>query len=425
MKRSFVSRISVALIIISTSLSGVSLAQDHEGVTLTFMDWWGPPRSDGYLEIIEAFEREHPGISVEYVRGDARGEQALTMIAGGTSPDVFAINFEALSGVLERGVIAPLNEYLERDGVDPSLFLPGALEASTSYEGVVYGFPKVFNPIHLFANVNAIAEAGLQTPELGWTTSEFEEYVSRLTRIQGDGSTIRYGMTMPAARGWPHIHGGRYYDPQTGTTGITDEAFVRPIAWLADLVARGFLGEMSGGEVQNFLSGQAALLDQAYLTRVPAVMQDEPAFEVATIYLPKGDAPTVTFVAVHPHVISTASKHPDEAWEFLKYLNLSETANTIRAEYGLGPGTVSGMKQVVDLAMLPGNQSRQQVFGPFLQPTSNIAMWPTTLPGFSQAGEYIWPAFDRAIAGEVDAYSAMESIAAGVNEIFSEARSRN
>lgn len=391
-------------------------------VQLVFMDWWGPPRSDGYLEIIKLFEVENPHIGVEYLAGNY--DKALTMVAAGTPPDILAVNQQQLSGALGQGLARPLDDFLRRDGIQVSrVFLPGALEGLT-YKGALYGLPKVYNPTHMFVNRDLLDETGLSVPGLGWTTRDFEDYLRKLTIIGPGGQIERHGMTSPDYRtnGWIFVHGGDYLDASTRLMAAMDDRVTRVLDWLAELGQKGLWGPVGRSA---FINRKAAFFNEAWLTQVPTVMNDQPGFRVQTVYMPRGDAPTITFVTIHPHLITTGSKHPEEAWQFLKFLNLSPEANEIRAAFSLAPGTVSGMRQLVDKAMLPANQVRDEVYRVFLQPTTNIVGMPRVEPGFSDAAnQYIWPAIDKVLKGTIGARPAMEEIIEPVNSVLRAARGK-
>ncbi len=415
-------KLQVAIALIFSCLTGLATAQ--ETVTITFMDWWGGVRAEGYAKIIEAFEREYPHIKVEYIRGDNRGEQALTMIAGGTPPDVLAIDQQVVSRLFALGMALPLDDLLLRDGVDRGAFLPGALEG-VSFDGVLYGFPKVYNPTHMFANVAYLNESGLALPQLGWTIDEFEQYMQKLTIVESDGTTSRYGMDQPtySINGWLFIHGGAYVDRETGGSTITDLKFIKAAEWLAEMQQRGYFGSFEGSWSRDFANGRVAFADDGWMTSVPELMSLEPNFEVYTSYLPRGDESTPTFLTIHPHIILRQSKHPNEAWEFLKFMNLSEEANYIRAVYGHAPGTILGTQYVVDLAEIPVSQRRDYVFDTYLNPTNRIVGLPATTPGFAEAAnQYIWPAIRRALNGETDVSRALNEIAESVEKTLADTR---
>jgi multiple sugar transport system substrate-binding protein len=404
----------------SLTTAVVWAAKIEHQTNIVFMDWWGPPRSEGYLEIIKAFEEENPDVKVEYLVGDIN--KALAMIAAGNAPDVLAVDQMQMSGALARGIARPLDDLIKRDNINlGKILLPGAVEGLT-YQGCLYGLPKVYNPTHLYVNADLLEQTGLTIPQMGWTIQEFEDYLRKLTLVGGDGVVRRYGIKTPQIRqaGWLYINGGEYFDPVTGNAAITSPKITSVLDWISQLQEKGLSGP---GSMDSFAKEGIAFFDEAWMTSVMPLMALDPGFKVHTVYLPRGEVSTVTFISIHPHLITAQSRHPEEAWRFLKFLNTSPVANEVRARYSMAPGTVSGMRQIVNAAVLPAGQSSDAVFGAFLRPSSLVVGLPRTTPGFSDAAnQLIWPAMTRVISGTIAARSAMEEIIDSVNEVLRAAR---
>ena len=70
--------------------SGESGSSD-EKITLRFSWWGGDDRHEATLAVIDAYEKEHPNITIEaeYSSYDGYAEKKTTEFASGTAPDIF------------------------------------------------------------------------------------------------------------------------------------------------------------------------------------------------------------------------------------------------------------------------------------------------------------------------------------------------
>lgn len=64
---------------------------------------------------------------------------------------------------MAAGVLMPLDDLVQQDGIDLSDFHPQLLDAFR-WEGRLYGLPKDYNTLGLFIHKEMFAEAGLDPP---------------------------------------------------------------------------------------------------------------------------------------------------------------------------------------------------------------------------------------------------------------------
>ncbi len=359
-------------------LSSTALAST-EPVTIIHLDNWSGPLAEAMRMIADEFEKEHPHIKVDYQNPGflaAVWEKAQTMIAGGVAPDVVAIHHRNIGHAISSGFALPLNSFMEKDGVDLSASLfPGVLEAA-QIDGIIYGVPKDFNPTHLAVNLDLLDQAGLVVPSLGWTAQDFEEYARKLVRYDASGEVIRYAVPLGTLQlnSWAFINGSQIFDRQLRRLEITDDSFVSALEWMSSLVQAGFMSR-DWGTLEAFGQGIIAFSDQAWLTNVAEYAEIAP-FRWGIVYFPKGEAEPTTFLTNHWWVIPRASQHQQEAWEWLKFLHTSPKAMEIRARYSIIPGAPEAIERLVEYSEVPAGLTKEQIFGPFLQPTSRIVSEP-------------------------------------------------
>ena len=83
-----------------------------ENVTLRFSWWGGDERHEATLAVIEAYEKEHPNITIEaeYSSADGYAEKKTTEFASGTAPDIFQIETGLGPEYYNQGVLYNLKD---------------------------------------------------------------------------------------------------------------------------------------------------------------------------------------------------------------------------------------------------------------------------------------------------------------------------
>ncbi len=143
---------------------------------------------------VEAFNKKHPAIQVEYVslvqNSDAREfmKKLDVMMAAGEAVDVvhFA-NPDLLMERAGRGVFEPLNKYFEKAKLKPE----EEYLTSPTFNGNVYGMMLTAQQWFVILNQKHLEEAKLPIPQMGWTWDDFRDYAKKLTK--GEGKDKRYG----------------------------------------------------------------------------------------------------------------------------------------------------------------------------------------------------------------------------------------
>ncbi|WP_353080773.1 ABC transporter substrate-binding protein [Tessaracoccus lapidicaptus] len=155
-----------------------------EKVTLNFTWWGNDDRAERYNTLIEAFNEEHPNITINGTFTDfpAYWEKRQTEAAGGGLPDVWQFSDSYLRQYAEPGYLLDLGTVA--DYVDMDTFEDG-LKGTGQLDGVQYSLPTGYSTWANFVNEDLIAEHGLEMPEGGTTFAEFGEWMSGVTEKTG------------------------------------------------------------------------------------------------------------------------------------------------------------------------------------------------------------------------------------------------
>jgi len=147
---------------------------DDGPVELVYWSMWNENEAQAQViqGWIEAFEAEHPNISIEAV-WNGRQNQTLvrTALESGTQIDFVDQDSDPLAGgLMLEGQAYPLDEYLgipalDEDVAISDVFTPGVLDLFTGQDGTIYQWPYVYNTVQFWYNQGLFDEVGVEPPE--------------------------------------------------------------------------------------------------------------------------------------------------------------------------------------------------------------------------------------------------------------------
>lgn len=194
-KKSVTSALALALAstLVLTACSGAGSSDSPSGsekpaggdqadpVTLTVTTWRRDEAGikDWYVEYVDAFESENPGVTVE-VENIAFADYAATLttrLTAGAGPSIIDIPQPTvtLPAWAAGGLLKPLNDYIE--GTEIAELWPSTQEVF-QWDGDTYGVLLVDYPFLLFYNEKMLDEAGVEAPT---TTEDFLTAIEALT----------------------------------------------------------------------------------------------------------------------------------------------------------------------------------------------------------------------------------------------------
>ncbi|MGY4928943.1 ABC transporter substrate-binding protein [Streptomyces sp. 900105755] len=214
-----------------------------------------------------------------------------------------------------------------------------AAAGSASVAGRVYGYPTEMQTYALYYNRRLLREAGVHGPPRTWP--ELEEAAYRTARQDRYGNTLVQGFGLSAfddsttvgqTLALLNAAGGRFVSADGRRTAIDSPAGRTVFELERRLVDKG--ASAPGVNVyQAFASGQVAMVISAgwWTANLKALMG--PAYRdvgVAPVPLPEAGGRRATLSTGFMLGVNTASRHPDEAWEFLRWLNTEKVRGTTR-----------------------------------------------------------------------------------------------
>lgn len=307
-------------------------------VTLTF-GLWDKYQEPIMREIADKFEAENPNIKID-IQLTPFGQYWTKLEAAATGevlPDIFWMNGPNIVKYASNGILLPIGDKVKEDNIDLSAY-PESLVSLYTVDDKLYGIPKDWDLTALWYNKKIFDEKGVEYPNENWTWNDMVEAARKLT----DKEKGVYGI---AAR--PDTQEGLYNSiPQSGGFIISEdrkksgynspEAIEGTKIWL-DLIKEGLsptIEEMSDtSEIDMFKAERIAMINAASWD-VPVFMENElikDHIDLTVMPLIKERAAVIHGLS---NVISANTKHPEEAWQFVKFLGGKE-ANEIWAKSGV------------------------------------------------------------------------------------------
>ncbi len=300
----------------------------EEQVTIALGCWGSSPAETELLDNqIAEFNKTFPNIKVEkqVITGDYN-EQMQANIAAKSEPDVYYLDVYQAPNFIERGVILPLDEYIDKGDLKD---FEDNLLAGFTKDGKVYGLPKDYNTLALFYNKDMFEAANSEVPT---TWEELRAAAKALTTSDVKGITL----SNDAARFIPFIYqaGGDIFDGNSIVFN-TEEA-AKGLDFYYSLIKDGYadtpqnLGVGWNGDALA-QKKSAMVIEGGWM--IPFMADAAPDVNYGIAKLPKGDKEGDLAFTV-AYVMSRNTKHQEAAAEVIKFLT-GKQAQEMVAESGL------------------------------------------------------------------------------------------
>lgn len=295
--------------------------------------------------IFDAFEEAYPEYKIKAVpiNYDSYGEEVPRMFTGGTLPDVIWLREEYLPILAEEGVIIPIDEYVEADEeFDGSKYVHNALEFC-SYDGSLYALPRDIGVQVMAFNLDIMGDTPL--PENDWTWEDMVE-LGKQFMVQEGGSYSQYGLGWLDWKCLVYSNGGTLFADGGTRATFNDPKTVDALQFYSDLANDPDTmimpsAEASQGLGNPFIGKKAAFAvvgswDFVKLQKVGINYDIRP--------FPSGpDGEGTMRLSGLPIGINSKSNQKDMAYELVKFLCYSETAQTLQAQYSIAMPSIESI----------------------------------------------------------------------------------
>lgn len=426
-----------------TLLLSVSLVQAQDSVEIRYA-LWDSNQQPAYQACADEFTQHNPNItiSIEQAGWNEYWDGLTTSLVAGTAPDVFTNHIAHYPELLSKGQLLDIQPYVDADQVDTSIYLvdPNLLVK----DGKRYGLPKDWETIAIFYNADAFEQAGITADEIAnwaWNPDDggtFEQSIAKLT-LDANGkngldpefdktNVVQWGFegtpgdgssgAQPDWSGFAASTGFVLTDgPWSTVYHYDDPRVAATVQWWADLhLVKGFApgqDQLGSGVESLFLAGSAAMFpmgswDIGWIT-------SSATFKVGFAELPAGPEGRFSPINGLSDAIYAGTAHPDEAWQWVKFLASPDCANIVGDHGVVFPAIQTGVDRAVAAYEKKGLDV--SAFTNMAADTEHTYLLPMT-EHISEIANMLQPVLQNIFDGQVTAAEALPQINEQINALF-------
>ena len=308
-------------------------------IHITYWEKWTSFEGDAIKDTVDEFNRSQNRIHVDLLTISSIERKTLLAIAGGDPPDVAGLYGPNMAQYADDNAVMPLDAYCRKAGISRDQYVPVFWDMG-SYHGHQYCLPTTPASTALHYSRKMLKDAGLDPDHPPQTIEEMDAASEKITTYTPDKKLDKTGF-LPSEPGWfnwywGYVFGGKLWDGKDKITANSTEN-VRAFKWVQT-----YSKKFGGTNIQsfhnglgNFSSPQNGFLDGKVAMEIQGVWM----YNFISKYAPKMETPVREWGAVpFPHpadrpdlaattiadedivVIPRGAKHPDEAFEFIKFL---------------------------------------------------------------------------------------------------------
>ena len=315
--------VGLIIFVISRVFAGLTPSTPKTAPNQTInLNYWGLWESSATMKpVIDAFEKDNPGIKVNYQLQSHQDYQdrLLTAVAGQNSPDVSRIHASWLPVFINNLVPSPANT-ISTTEVQTN-FYP-VVGNSVVVNGQVYGIPLTMDGLVLFLNTNMLQQANVQPP----TTWEELRSIAQVLTVRDPATEkitragVALGNTINVTH-WPDIVSLMLIQGGVNLLNPDVKATSETISYYTSFAGVGkYWDETMPDSIIAFANEKVAMIF-APLWNIPDIqaINSNLIWQMAPIpQLPDSDP--VSWNSMWIEVVPKNSSHPKEAWKFVSFL---------------------------------------------------------------------------------------------------------
>jgi len=310
-----------------------TLASTQAAEIEVWADNWGEEFNIPMESIGQDFT-EATGIKTKWLFYDEEEGKLLTTVAGGTPPDTVMVDMTGgVPMYAQQGTFMPLDDFFAQSGIKPTDFIKSTWEACV-YEGKAYAIPGGADYYCLVYSKDVYRDAGLDPEQPPKTLEEWVAHSEQIYKYDDSGNVVRMGMspTELGIQAAGFIFGGQFYDLQSRKVICNQGGVVEALDWEVDLAKKfpiekvnNFREGMPGYSQPNsgLATGRIAYMINGFWFYEP-LDKYAPDLQYGVAFIPtlKGTPEERERYIVEgwSYSIPQGSKHPAEAWQFMKYV---------------------------------------------------------------------------------------------------------
>jgi multiple sugar transport system substrate-binding protein len=327
------------------------VSNDNGPVQLVYQDWrteWFPGLAQ---EMLAEFHQTHPNIRVFYTPDPENLEETmLADMEAGTAADVFSGCCDFYPVFAQKGYTLNLQPYVDSDLDKTTIedWSEAQYKALALPDGNRFALPKYHGALALYYNKDMFDQASVTYPDGTWTYDDYLAAMKKLTNRKG-ADTLHWGSMFDVTWDRIQIHvngwGGHYVDPEDPTScQMSAKPAQEAMEWLRarmwdDKVMASFLDVENIETRQAFINQKIAMVEDGSWALKDIL--SEAVFRIGVAPFPTGPKRHATLGTTDGFSIYAGTKHPEAAWEFLKFLISKDYGRAMARTHFLQPARAS------------------------------------------------------------------------------------
>lgn len=316
--------------------------QDGDTAGVVQLEYWGLWEPTSVIQsLIEEYEAENTNVKIIYSQKTSTGyeNRLITRLQQSSSstepaPDIFRIHNTWMPKYYKYLYALPASIMTEQQY--SQIFYPTAVEDFTAKDGNIYAIPLEIDGLMIFYNKQILAQEGATKPPADWDS--LIELAQSLTKKDSSGKITQAGLAIGTSRNILHsaeifssllLQEGVSIIDETRTTVTLSTSKVASILNTYTSFASGNTAVWSPdlkNDLEMFFEGKLAMMI-APSWRAFDIITASPSTEFDTAPLPQlaANQDPVYFSTYWAEAVNKTSKHPEEAWKFIKFLIQKES----------------------------------------------------------------------------------------------------
>jgi len=313
-------------------LMGTPTPSETERVQLVYEDWrteWFPPMVQ---QMLAQYHDLHPDVSVFYVPDAEDVEDTLIVdMQNGTAADVFAACCSFFPILAQEKLTLDLRPYVAADLDRATIedWDPVQYRSFFTQDGRQYGLPKYHGALALYYNQDLFDQYQVDYPDGSWDHDDYLGAMKLLTHDRdGDGKTDLWGSMTDISWDRIQVHvngwGGHFVDPDDPTRSMMAEPeALQAMEWIRarmwdDKVMATSLDVQNVGTSQAFIDQKVAMVEDG--SWALKTILSGANFRIGIAPFPSGPVRKATLATTDGFGIYINTRHPEAAWELMKFL---------------------------------------------------------------------------------------------------------
>lgn len=283
--------------------------------------------AQAHLEIKERFEKENPGITVEFLAAAQNYEDASQNVIRsamiGDLPDVTFQGLNLVRGLVDRDIAVPLDPFIARDGGADKLGYDAGMLRAGGVNGKTFGIPFAVSTPIIYVNADLVRATGV---DIDAFPTRWEDIVALGKKIEDPArNIIGFYCQWDITGNWMFqsllfANGGRMTSPDEKSIAFDQPSGMAALTTL-ELFAKAKMPNLPSSQARPaFIAGKIGILADSSSNLGAAARQIGKSFELRTLRFPLGAAdgrlPAGGNLAV---MLSKDPEKQDAAWKYIRF----------------------------------------------------------------------------------------------------------